>query len=1045
MMAPRDPDHSCKELSMNLAVPPVAPPTHFARGAHPFKGFVPFAASSKAHLSSLSTSLESPRPRRRALLALCVAGCALSGSAFAALPAVPFVPPLPMPRTRVGVPAARLGLPLHLAGTSRSHGARFRRLVPVLASKAKGAPHSAAAPVRWQKWAGAPIVASRLGRIARPSFTPDNQTLVASLPTVAALPELSQGVSMASLQTNAERLRLSRLRSLAAANGLLASRGASKGAPVFPGASISAGRFPAFRNSTFAGVQALPELAPASIPSGNVPSRVQVVTNAGGGKMIQFRSSATITTGGGAANNVAPLVPPLPLPGAAGQMNAKGMKKVIRVPGLSLPPLSQPLPDWMQAASVRVDRLEKAGKTAKTANGKRFAQNPGGAPVRRPTAPVTNSDRLSNQIEVSVSTFVVLLTTTDLQTVAVADPSVADVAVVNSRSVLLNGKAPGVTSLVIVDGQKIRQYSVRVTAGAGKTPRDIAAAIGIPGVSVRPLGEALLLEGEVATPDDSKHAAEIAGVYAPKVINQLSIRSVNNAAQTSTAQLSDLLSDYPGVKARLAGDTVILTGEVSDPNQMHDAETVAGATGRKVVNLIRLPAMSVAQLQQSLGAVDTAPSLSTPGQLTEGAPITVRELGGQLVLEGFAPSQGDIDIAVASARRTGLPVVNRLQVRPALSSDQVLSSEVAAAIGRPGITVRGTTKRLVLEGIVNDTNEAVLAEQVARAFTLPGIGQVDNLLQTKAPVQVNVDVTIAELNSNDARALGVQYGSVSLIGEGVTQGSPSTTVATPNGPITTAATPGITTRTINPTFNPGIALAGNGFVGLGGTGFIDPFRARINALLSNNRGHILSAPSTTVLSGRTATFQVGGQVPIPGISTTGANGQTTAIVFKDYGILLDVVPNALPNGVVTLRIRTEVSQPDFANGVQQPGGGIIPGFQRRSTVTEVTVPPNGVLSLSGLITSQDTRTETGVPILSRIPILGALFRSKDFRTNKTELVIFVRPHVLPNPLTGDQLAPAAVVAEGENSNFATRLGNPGLLGFDAGGASVLAQQSGGGR
>jgi len=1012
---------------MNLAVPLVAPPTHFARGAHPFKGFVPFAASSKAHFLSLSTSLDSARPRRRALLALCVAGCALSGSAFAALPSVPFVPPLPPSRTRVWTPAARLGSPLHLAGTNRSHRARFGSLVPVLASKAKGAPHSAAAPVRWQKWAGVQIVPTRVGRIARPSLTVPSLTLDNGT-LVAALPELSEGVSLASLQTNAERVRLSRLRSLAAANGLLASRGASKRAPIFPGASISAGRFPAFAGSTFAGVQALPELAPARIPS-----RVQVVTSAGGGKMIQFRSSAVIATGGGAGNNVVPLVPPLPRPGAAGQMSAKGMKKVIHVPGLSLPPLSQPLPDWMQAASVRVDRLEK--KNGKTGSGKRFAQNPGGAPLRQPAAPVTNSDRLSNQIEVSVSTFVVLLTTTDLQTVAVADPAVADVAVVNSRSVLLNGKAPGVTSLVIVDGQKIRQYSVRVTAAAGKTPRDIAAAIGIPGVSVRPLGEALLLEGEVATPEDSQHAAEIAAVYTPKVINQLSIRSAMGAGDASLSQLSELLSDYPGVKARMAGDTVVLTGEVSDPTQIGDAQTVAGATGRKVVNLIRLPAMSVDQLRLSLGAVDTAPEAKVQGQLTQIVPMSVRELGGQVIIEGSAASQADIDLAVASARRTGLPIVNRLTLQAALSNDQVFTSAIASAIGRPGIIVRGTPKRVVLEGVVNDTNEAVAAEQVARAYAV----QVDNLLQTKAPIEVNVDVTIAELNSNDARTLGVQYGTVSLTGVNNT-GTPAVpaTATTPAIP----AVPGTTTRTINNTFNQGVALAGNGFTGLGPTGFLDPFRARINALVSNNRGRILSAPSTTVLSGRTATFQVGGQVPIPGISTTGANGQTTAIVFKDYGILLDVVPNALPNGVVTLRIRTEVSQPDFANGVQQPGGGIIPGFQRRSTVTEVTVPPNGVLSLSGLITSQDTRTETGVPILSRIPILGALFRSKDFRTNKTELVIFVRPHVLPNPLTGDQIAPAAVVAEGENSNVATRLGNPGLLGFDAGGASVLASQGG---
>ncbi len=953
------------------------------------------------------------------------------GTAHAALP---FHSPVLASKTRFFVPALRRTfatqlVSLHRASLTRPQLAPISG-VPALTPR-EGAPAPVMAPRRTPKTAivsSPQEISARLGRIARPvTSLQSNGTLVASLP------ELAGEVVGVGTQSSAERLRSSR--------AFQSFKTMPKSAPAFPSA-----RFPAFANSTFAGVASLPDLAPRSVAPAPVPLplapglvRVPFTSNAGGGKMIQFRSSATIATGGGAANNVSPALPSLPMAFDHSQMSVggQGKGKVIKVPGLSLPPLSQPLPDWMQAASVRVDRIEKQDK-------KRLAQNMGGAPLKQPGAPVTNSDRLSNQIEVAVSTFVVLLTTTDLQTVAVADPSVADVAVVNSRSVLLNGKGPGVTSLVIVDGQKIRQYSVRVTAAPGKRPLDIAAAIGIPGVSVRPLGDALVLDGEVASPAEAQHAAEIAGVYSSKVINQLSIRSAGGVADASMAQLSDLLSDYPGVKARITGDTVILSGEVSDPNQINDAQTVAGATGRKVVNLIRLPAMSVDQLRQSMGGVDTAQSLTTAGQITTGAPISVRELGGQLILEGFVPAQGDIDIALASARRTGLPVVNRLQVRPALSSDQVLASTVAAAIGRPGITVRGTTKRLVLEGIVADTNEAVLAEQVARAFTLPGIGQVDNMLQTRSPVQVNVDVTIAEINSNDARQLGVQYGTASLTSEAVNfvpvLGAGGTPVIGANGlPIQQK----VTTRSINPTFNQGVALGGNGFLGLGPTGFIDPFRARINALVNNGRARILSAPSTTVLSGRTATFQVGGQVPIPSISTVGANGSTTGIVFKDYGILLDVVPNALPNGVVTLRIRTEVSQPDFANGVTPPGGGSpIPGFQRRSTVTEVTVPPSGVLSLSGLIRAEDTRTESGVPILSKIPIIGSLFRSKDFRTNKTELVIFVKPRVLPNPLTGDQLAPAAVVNVGENTNVAAVLGNPGLVGFDTGGIGSIGAATG---
>ncbi|BCM90497.1 type II secretion system protein D [Abditibacteriota bacterium] len=818
-----------------------------------------------------------------------------------------------------------------------------------------------------------------------------------------------------------------------------------KDAPMFP-----TSRFPAFADSTFAGMQELPDLvAPAPVPAAPVSKssqRVQVVSHAGGGKMIQFQSSAQLGTAGTAKNNVSvvgttmppsapapdsPLaVPLLPMaPDASGLSN--GMKKVIKVPGLTLPPLSQPLPDWMKAASVRVDRLEKASKPANspTANGQRLAQNPNGSPVRQPAAPVTSSDRLSNQIEVATSTFVVLLTTTDLQTVAVADPSIADVAVVNSRSVLLNGKSPGVTSLVIVDGQKIRQYSVRVTAAPGSRPIDVTAAIGIPGVSVRPVKDSLVLEGEVASADEAKRAEEIASVYAAKVINQLSVRSTGGTpADASMAQMSELLADYPGVKARMAGETVILSGEVSDPNQIRDAQTIAEATGKKVVNLIKLPALSVEQLKQSLGAVDTLPTPSIPGQIAADAPLAVRQLGGQLILEGYASNQADIDLALVAAARTGLPVVNRLQVRPALSQDQQFASAVAAAIGRPNITVRGTNKRVVLEGTVVDTNEAVLAEQVARGYA----ASVDNMLQTKTPVQVNVDVTIAELNSSDARSLGVQYGTATVTSE-------------------TQAADGTVNRTINPAFNQGVAQAGNGFLGFGRSGpngayaFIDPFRARLNFLVSNNKGRILSAPSTTVLSGRTATFQVGGQVPIPAVSTIGSNGNTTAVVFKDYGILLDVVPNALQNGVVTLRVRTEVSQPDFANGVTPPGGGgVIPGFQRRSTVTEVTIPPSGILCLSGLIRSEDTKSETGVPILSKIPIIGSLFKSKDFRQNKTELVVFVKPHVMANPLTGDQIAPAGVVAVGDNSNSATQLGNPGIASFNGGGGGAITTSGGGG-
>ena len=167
----------------------------------------------------------------------------------------------------------------------------------------------------------------------------------------------------------------------------------------------------------------------------------------------------------------------------------------------------------------------------------------------------------------------------------------------------------------------------------------------------------------------------------------------------------------------------------------------------------------------------------------------------------------------------------------------------------------------------------------------------------------------------------------------------------------------------------------------------------------------------------------------------------TGIQFKDFGVLVDVVPNASVDGNVTLRLRTEVSQPDPTIGFQPvPGGGTIPGFTRRATVSEVTIARGGTIALGGLISRENRKIITKVPILSEIPILGKLFQSKRFQDAQTELVIFVTPRVLPNPLAPGETAPAGVTAVGNTSNSGTVLGNPGITQFNGGGTVAGAPQ-----
>ncbi|RYG73534.1 BON domain-containing protein, partial [bacterium] len=590
----------------------------------------------------------------------------------------------------------------------------------------------------------------------------------------------------------------------------------------------------------------------------------------------------------------------------------------------------------------------------------------------------------------------------------VADPGIADVAVVNSRSVLLNGKAAGVTSLVIVDGQKIRQYSVRVTAAPGSRPVDVASAIGLPGVSVRPIKDALVLEGEVGSAEEARRAVEIAGIYSPKVVNQMTIRGQVSQEAGAAAQLRDLIG-LPNINVRVVGETAILSGTVDTPQQLQDADVVARTVSKNVINQLRLPAMTVDQIRAALGAGAGAPIGSetagpvAPGSYAAPSPFVVREAGGTLVLEGVVDSQAAMDQAVLMAGRSGLTVVNRAVVSAAPSTEQGALTGIAAAIGRPGVKVSGTTKRLVLEGIVANTEEAVAVEQIARAYS----AQVDNLLQTPNPRLVDVDVSIVEITRTGLKNLGFTLPSLlDSSTSGYVLGQRSVNLDLPG-----ALTP--TTPTKEP-------LKGSNTLQTA-------FQAALRAEITNSNVRLLSNPRTTVLSGRTATFQVGGQVPVPISITQSATGTITGIAFKDFGVLVDVVPNASANGSVTMRVKTEISEPDESIGFTPfAGSSIIPGFQRRAAVTEVTTPAGGTVALGGLISNESRTLITKVPILSKLPILGSLFQSKRFQDDQTELVIFVTPRLLPNPLAAGTTAAAGVVAVGNTTNVATALGNPGL-------------------
>ncbi|MBO9667137.1 MAG: type II and III secretion system protein [Bdellovibrio sp.] len=157
-----------------------------------------------------------------------------------------------------------------------------------------------------------------------------------------------------------------------------------------------------------------------------------------------------------------------------------------------------------------------------------------------------------------------------------------------------------------------------------------------------------------------------------------------------------------------------------------------------------------------------------------------------------------------------------------------------------------------------------------------------------------------------------------------------------------------------------------------------------SAIEANGWGKVLASPNIVCRSGKEAEFLAGGEIPIKII-----NYEVQDIVWKRYGILLRVRPKADASGRISLSIETEVSTIDKANAVDN-----IPAIltNRVSSHFDLTRPQT--IALSGLLKNEESKNSSGVPLLSRLPILGALFSSKDFAENRSELVIFVRPSIM---------------------------------------------------
>ena len=173
----------------------------------------------------------------------------------------------------------------------------------------------------------------------------------------------------------------------------------------------------------------------------------------------------------------------------------------------------------------------------------------------------------------------------------------------------------------------------------------------------------------------------------------------------------------------------------------------------------------------------------------------------------------------------------------------------------------------------------------------------------------------------------------------------------------------------------------------------------INLLVQNGDAVVLAEPRLSCRSGGSARFIAGGELPIP---ITGALG-TASVAFKEYGIKFDVNPVASETGVIAARVATEISSINFEIAVKQ-----IPGLTKRRAETDVNLRENETLVIAGLLSEEGTRNMDRVAGASELPVLGPLFRSRQFRDRQTDLVVFITPRFVtggPMPPEGAAIGP----------------------------------------
>lgn len=313
------------------------------------------------------------------------------------------------------------------------------------------------------------------------------------------------------------------------------------------------------------------------------------------------------------------------------------------------------------------------------------------------------------------------------------------------------------------------------------------------------------------------------------------------------------------------------------------------------------------------------------------------------------------------------------------SNLSLIDSQIKALFPADDIRLSQANGSVVISGSVKQKATGAEVEAVVKAAGF----NVVNMLKspTQAAAQVQLQVQVAEVSRTRMRELGATFAYESSPGVGGVVGAGG-------GPWTMGKVDG------GSIFGNTVGSALNLFV-MGGNTF-----NFLRALKTQGALRALAEPNLIAMDGQQASFLAGGEYPVPVVQNSGDRAMVT-ILFKEYGVRLNFKPTIIDEDHIRLELEPEVSTIDYANGVKFDGF-LIPALRTRRAKTGVELRDGQSFALAGLLDNNEQRSISKIPVIGDIPILGALFNSKSFQKQETELMFIVTAQLV-KPVNRDEL------------------------------------------